>query len=303
MSDRWSGIFPVLTIPFLDNGELDEASLRREIDFELELGIDGLVIFGLASEVYKLTESERQRIIAITVDQVRGNVPIIAGTEHTGSEAAAERSYQAQELGVSGVMAYPPTFIKPDPAGVQQYYGLIAEKINIPVMIQDAQSWTQVPLPVDILAELNSKHPNIQYVKIESMPSGPKITRLLEKPGCKLAVFGGYGGLYYPDEMQRGAAGTLIPPAIADVFVKIHRLFHNGKHEEAESLHSELLPLLLLGMASLDTLIEVQKLMFVKAGIFTSSRMRQPHVAMDALQQQNLEALTRKINLRLFRKK
>ncbi len=294
---EFGGIYPVLAIPFLSNGELDETGLRREMDFELEQGVDGLVIFGLASEVYKLSEQERKRITEITISHVNGSVPVIAGTEHSGFEIAAMRSYEAQELGVSGVMLYPPTFVKPDVFGIQEYYRLVSDAIKIPLIIQDAQAWTQVPLPPELIVKMHQEIPAVKYVKIESIPTGPKISKVLAAQNNSLKVFGGYGGLYYTDEMRRGVVGTLIPSAISDAFVIIHKLFHKGQTEEAEALHQQLLPFLLFEMNTLDTLIEIQKILFNQAGIFKTTYIRKPHIPMDKRQYERLYWLLQK---RLF---
>lgn len=290
----FQGVFPVLAIPFLENGQIDEHSLRKEIEFELEQGVDGIVIFGLASEIYKLSEAERHWLIRLTVDHVNGQVPIIAGTEHTGSEVAAERSYQAQELGVSGVMLYPPSFVKPDAAGIKQYYRMVAERLSIPIMIQDAQAWTQVPLSVELLLDLHRSLPAVQYVKVETVPTGPKITNIAERSEGSLHIFGGYGGLYFPDELRRGAIGTLIPAAISDWFLRIHRAFLDGRTNDAEELHAQLLPFLLFEMTTLDALIEIQKRMFVEAGIFKTTITRQPHISLDRHQLETLATLLKK---------
>jgi 4-hydroxy-tetrahydrodipicolinate synthase len=296
------GVWPVLAIPFLDNGEVDEQSLRREIDFELEQGVDGLVLFGLASETYKLSEQERVQLVEITVSHVRNRVPIIAGTEHTGSEVAAERSYQAQELGISGVMVYPPTFVRPDVAGIVEYYQLISDRIRIPLMVQDAQAWTQVPLPIELLAFLYREVPAVQYVKVETVPTGPKISKLLEAAEGRLGIFGGYGGLHYLDEIERGALGTLIPAGIPDWFIRIHKSFHEGDVDTAERLHGELLPFLLFEMATLDTLIEIQKIMLQRAGIFRTSVVRRPHTPLDSHQRKRLDRWLHDLDFTLLHK-
>ncbi|MEX1031219.1 MAG: dihydrodipicolinate synthase family protein [Paenibacillaceae bacterium] len=284
---KFRGIYPVLAIPFYDNGEVDQDSLRREIDFVLEQGVDGLVIFGLASEIYKLSERERITITDVVVSHVNGAVPVIAGTEHTGSEVAVERSYIAEEQGVSGVMVYPPTFVKPDVAGIKEYYFMISDRIRIPIMIQDAQAWTQVPLPADLIADLAALQ-QVRYVKIETVPTGPKISKVLEKTNGSIDVFGGYGGMYYVDEMERGAVGTLIPVSICDQFVAIHRAFHSGDVDTAIDLHQRLLPFLVFEMTSLDVLIEIQKILLHRAGIFATERSRRPHTGLDLEQRKTL---------------
>jgi len=293
------GIWPVLVMPFLDNGEIDEFSLRKEIDYVIERRADGVVIFGLASEIYKFSDQERRRVIEVVVRHTEGRVPVIAGTEHSGTEKAAERSYEAQELGVSAVMVYPPSFVKPDRDNIIEYYGQIADRVNIPVMIQDAQSWTQVPLPVDLLLEINRMFPVVNHVKIETLPTGPKISRVLEASAGQIGVMAGYGGLHYFEEMLRGAEGTLIPPAICEWFVEMDRSYRAGNANEAFQLYSRYLPFLLFEMGSLDMLMEIQKILFQKAGIFKTAVMRKPHTPMDNIQYGQLHELAKRFGLQI----
>ena len=83
---------------------------------------------------------------------MNSRVPVIVGTEHSGTLAAVARSIEAEKLGVSALMLYPPTFIKPDEANVLSYFKAVGSAVKIPIIIQDAPAWTGVPLPVSLLS-------------------------------------------------------------------------------------------------------------------------------------------------------
>ncbi len=110
-----SGVLSVLSTPFTKDGQLDRPAIKRLVEHNLEQGVHGIVCFGLASEVYKLADRERSDLLQIVVETVDGAVPVVAGTEHNGTEAAVQRSVDAQELGADALMMYPPTFVKPSP--------------------------------------------------------------------------------------------------------------------------------------------------------------------------------------------
>ena len=103
-----AGVLSVLCTPFHDDGRVDLPSVRRHVEHSISAGADGVVVFGLAGEIYKLSDAERELILAAAVEAASG-VPVIAGSEHSGIEAAVDRSIRATELGASALMLYPPT--------------------------------------------------------------------------------------------------------------------------------------------------------------------------------------------------
>jgi 2-keto-3-deoxy-L-arabinonate dehydratase len=293
-----AGVCPVLAIPFLEDGAVDFESLSREVDFELELGADALVIFGLGSEVYKLTDTERRAICEHLVNRIRGAVPLVAGTEHTGTEGAVARSLEAQELGADAVMLYPPCFVKPEPAGIIDYYAAVSDAIGIPIVVQDAQAWTGVPLPAGLLLEIARRAPRVQYVKAETVPTGRRVTEILESTMRRLQVLGGFGGVYYYDEMRRGIVGAFIGCGMTDVFREIADHFQRNDVAAASHHFERYLALLVFALTTLDAFNEIQKRLLVKAGVFRTSRMRRPHVALDAQQHAYLEELLGRLPLK-----
>lgn len=113
-----SGVLPVLAVPFNRDGSLDLDSIPKLVEHCINNKANGVVIFGLASELYKLNDSERIQILEKVISSVNSRVPVIVGTEHSGTLAAVARSIEAEKLGASALMLYPPTFIKPDEANV-----------------------------------------------------------------------------------------------------------------------------------------------------------------------------------------
>lgn len=77
-----NGIFPVLCTPFNEDEDVDEMSLRRLIEYVLCAKVSGIVVGGVASEIFKLSSAERYQITCITIEQVAGRVPVIVGTSH-----------------------------------------------------------------------------------------------------------------------------------------------------------------------------------------------------------------------------
>jgi 4-hydroxy-tetrahydrodipicolinate synthase len=270
-----NGVLPVLAVPFLRDGSIDLDSIPQLVEYCITSKADGVVIFGLASELYKLSDSERIAILKKVIVSVNSRVPVIVGTEHSGTQAAVARSVEAEKLGASALMLYPPTFVKPDEANVFSYFRAVGSAVSIPVIIQDAPAWTGVPLPISLLSRIINEQPNVNHIKLESPPIGDK-AKLLKPLGFQ--IISGYGAIHLMEELTSGIDGFMPGCSLPGIFVQINELFRTGEIRNARTLHEMILPLLIFQLTSLDTFIEIQKLFLKQMKIFTTSTCREPHV-------------------------
>jgi 2-keto-3-deoxy-L-arabinonate dehydratase len=294
---KLSGVLSVLCTPFDSKGVVDEASLARLVGHQLAWGVDALVVFGLAGELYKLSDEERRRILAIVVQQVDGTVPVIAGTEHSGTEAAVARAIEAIEIGADALMVYPPTFVKPDSDGVIDYFQSIAKATEVPIIIQDAPAWTGVPLPIDLLDTLAQSSSRMGWVKVEAPPASKKI-RALRSIGCH--VLGGYGALHLAEDLEAGVEGVMPGCALPGLYIDIWNSYAQGRKEEAFARYTQALPLLVFQMSNLDVFVAVQKSLLHRIGVIDSPRLRRPGSQLDREQEAWLERLLEKTDLGTF---
>lgn len=272
------GVLTVLATPFHASGEVDLESLARLVEHSIEEGSAGLVCFGLAGELYKLDDDERTEILATVARKVDGRVPVIAGSESNGIEAAVRRTALTIEMGASAVMVLPPSFVKPDPATTIDYYvevGAAAE--GRPVIVQDAPSWTGVPLPVPVLAAVRDRAPNVGHVKVENPPNAGKIRELRAAGfGC----VGGFGALHLLEDHRAGIDAVM--PGAGTIAANVE-LWHALRRADGSAwpLYEKLLPLLVFQMASLDTFVAVQKELLVRRGVIAGPTVRRPGRALD----------------------
>ena len=290
-----SGVLPVLAVPFNKDGSLDLESIPRLVEHCINNKANGVVIFGLASELYKLNDSERIQILEKVISSVNSRVPVIVGTEHSGTVAAVARSIEAEKLGASALMLYPPTFIKPDEANVLSYFKAVGSAVKIPIIIQDAPAWTGVPLPVSLLSRIIKEQPNVCYIKLESPPIGDK-AKLLKSEGFK--IIAGYGAIHLMEDLTAGIDGFMPGCSLPGIFVEINDLFKSGNVEKARTLYQIVLPLLTFQLTSLDTFIEIQKLLLKHLQIFSTSYCREPHIPISTERIDYLNVLLAEIGLK-----
>jgi 4-hydroxy-tetrahydrodipicolinate synthase len=203
----WSGIFHVVATPFTEDGALDTAGLPRLVECALATGVNGLTILGIAGEAHRLTDEERRRVVEAVVKETAGRVPVVVGVSASGTHLATALAAMAREQGASAVMVAPPAGVK-NPESVAEYYRAVATA-GLPLVIQDEPVTTQVTMPAAFLARLCAELPSVQALKLEEAPTLPKITALRRLLGRPIAIFGGLGGVYFLEELARGAAGAM----------------------------------------------------------------------------------------------
>src|SRR3954463_6083582 len=130
------GVYAILATPFLPDGEVDEASLRRLTAATIEAGVDGVTVLGVAGEAHKLDEAERLRVMSTVLEVNAGRVPVIAGTSRESTFTAIAAARIAREAGTDGVMVAPPTFAQPGPA-LTAHFQRIGEAVGLPIVLQD----------------------------------------------------------------------------------------------------------------------------------------------------------------------
>src|SRR4028119_2225456 len=114
------GVVPILVTPFGEDDQIDETGLRNLVDFNLAAGVHGLGV-ALGSEIFKLSEPEREHVTRIVVDQVRGRVPVVINTGAAGTDLAVHYSRMAARNGADMLMVIPPSFMPASADEVREY--------------------------------------------------------------------------------------------------------------------------------------------------------------------------------------
>lgn len=239
------GVFAIPVTPFDKQGELDEASLRRCVDFCVQGGAYGIVAPVNASEFYTLTDQERQRVAQIVVEQTNGCIPVVIGTSGVSTKHAVELSRHAQAVGADAVIAMPPYVRKAPPAEIYEYFHALSDAVTIPIFIQDYIAPVGTPMSAELLSRMICELDHVEYLKEEAVPAGQMMTQVMLKAGTRLkGVMGGAAGRYLLDEYRRGACGTMPACEVVDLHVQLWGLLDSGKAVEARAFFMKLLPLL-----------------------------------------------------------
>lgn len=239
----WSGIFHIMATPFHADGALDADGIDRLVESALETGITGFTVLGIAGEAHRLTDEERRRVVESTVKEARGRVPVAVGVSASGTHLAQAFARMAAEHGANGLMVAPPAGQKNLDA-VVEYYQRVAEATSLPIIVQDEPVTTQVTMPAPFIARLATEVPRVAAIKLEEAPTPPKITRLRALLGSGVAIFGGLGGVYFFEELSRGADGAMTGFPYPEALRQIRERFVAGDRAGARTLFYRWLPLI-----------------------------------------------------------
>lgn len=284
------GVVPILLTPFDQFGRIDTESLSRVVEFNIQAGVHGVGI-AIGSEIFRLSEDERDLTLTTVVEQVGGRIPVIMNSGAPGTDLAIHYCKRAQEHGADMVMVLPPSTIQsmPDSEGVRRYYRDIARSIEIPVMIQDAGP---TPVPPALVAEIAEESESVTACKTETPPTPARIASTVKAVRGNINVLGGGGGNFLIEELQRGSVGTMPFCSMPAEFVEIWNQFHAGNIAEAKRVFYErILPVNRLAGANLNSAYAVHKEILKRRGLIESAHVREPATPLDGPTLKELDAV------------
>ena len=125
------GVIPAMITPFDKNEDIDEIGMRECIQYLIKKNVNGLYITGSTSESFLMSTEERKRIVEIVVDEVKGQIPIIAHIGSIGTKTSIMLAEHAQEMGVDGLSSLPPFYYNFTPEQIINYYTDITKSSNL----------------------------------------------------------------------------------------------------------------------------------------------------------------------------
>ena len=302
LNEQAKGVYIIAATPFTDEGAVDLQSLDTLTDFYLGCGVHGFTLLGMMGEAHKLTAEESISVVDRVIGRAQGR-QVIVGVSHAGLENVRRLSHEAMMAGAAGVMVAPPQGLKGD-EGLYNYYAQVFQALgpHIPVVYQDYPQTTGVFLPVSVFERLVDDFPQLVMLKHEDAPGLAKLTRVREgekKSGRRrVSILVGNGGLYYPQEMRRGADGAMTGFAWPEMLVQVYELFAQGRPEEAEDLFDIYLPLVRHEVQPAIGL-PLRKEVLFRRGAIKSPKQRAPGSSLTAADRTELDGMMARLERRL----
>jgi 4-hydroxy-tetrahydrodipicolinate synthase len=189
MPRSFAGAGTALVTPFTPAGDLDEPALRRLVRRQIEARIDVLVPCGTTGESATMTSAEQERVVAITVEEAGGRVPVLAGAGSNDTRVAIERSRVMAGLGADGILSVGPYYNKPTPEGFFRHFSAIADASPKPVVVYNVPGRTGSNIETKTLLRI-AEHDNIVAVKEASGNLGQVMDILRDRPQRFLVLSG-----------------------------------------------------------------------------------------------------------------
>jgi 4-hydroxy-tetrahydrodipicolinate synthase len=239
----FTGCGTALVTPFRRDQSLDEETLRKLVRRQIEAGIDFLVPCGTTGESPTLTRAEHLRVVAITLEEARGKVPVLAGAGGYHTREVIELAREVERLGVAGILSVTPYYNKPTQEGLFQHYQAIAAAVRLPIVLYSVQGRTGVNIEPATLARL-ARIENIVGVKEASGNIGQMVNVLHEVPPG-FTVLSGDDAVTIP-LMALGGRGVISVASneIPGEMTQLAQSCLRGDFEAARRIQARYLPLM-----------------------------------------------------------
>ena len=238
----FEGMATAIVTPMTRDG-IDYDALGRFIEFQIENGINAIVVMGTTGENATIEYTDQKEIIRYTVQKVAKRVPVIAGTVTNNTEHVLHNTRNACAVGADAVLVVTPYYNKATQNGLYQHFVAVADASTVPVILYNVPGRTGCNLLPKTVARL-ADHPNIVAIK-EATGNMAQMVEIMHLCGDKIDVYSGEDALTVP-MMAMGAAGTIsvlsnVAPKQAVAMTDACRA---GSYKTAAKMQADLLPLI-----------------------------------------------------------
>jgi dihydrodipicolinate synthase/N-acetylneuraminate lyase len=274
MSIQWKGVYPALTTKFTTDDKLDFNLFEKNLNAQLEAGVDGIILGGSLGEASTLENSEKFELLKFAVKKVAGKVPVLMTIAEGSTRHAVTLAKEAEESGAEGLMVLPPMRYKSDHRETVTFFRTVADASRLPILVYNNPVDYKIEVTLDMFAELADKA-TIQAVK-ESTRDVSNVTRMINRFGNRFKILCGVDTLAM-EELVLGADGWIagLVCAFPKETVAVYKLTKAGKIDDALKIYRWFLPLLELDINS--KFVQYIKLAEVEVGL-GSETVRAPRL-------------------------
>lgn len=269
----FSGIFPIVATPYLEDGAVDLQTLAEEVRFLHRAGVHGIVWPQLASEYALLQFEERIAGAEEIVSAARDLRPkVVIGVQASDTQTAVRYAEHAKSIRPDAIIALPPRRggqNEFDLDAVAEYYRAVADAAGLPMFMQSIGN-----MSVEYVSQLVREIPNLRFVKDEAGHTLTRLTAFRNLPeDARPVTFTGGHGKTLLEEMARGSSGTMPAASWVDLYVRVWDLWQAGNPQEARDMFAK--TLLLIAKAQAHGLPALSYVLHLR-GVFPNWRVRSP---------------------------
>lgn len=238
------GIIAAMQTAMHEDGSIHEEELRRQINRQIQAGVDAVFCLGTNGEFYILSQEEKLRVMEIFVDEVKGRVPVYAGTGCISTEETILLSKKAKEIGVDIISVITPYFAALNQEELYQHYAAVAEAVDLPIVMYNIPARTGASLAPATVGRLAGNYKNIVGVKDSSGNFNNILQYIDATKGLGFSVLSGNDALILWTLLAGGTGGiTAIANILPEVMVSIYQNYRKGDMEAAKAAQSSIAPI------------------------------------------------------------
>lgn len=241
---KFQGTATAIITPFEKDGSVDEAALRRFVDFQIKGGVEALVPVGTTGENPTLNMKEQQHVIEIVIDQAKGRVRIFAGAGSNSTTEVIEKARFVKQSGADAALVVGPYYNKPTQNGYFLHFKAIADAVDIPLIIYNVPGRTGGNIEAATMLRMAEEIPNVVMTK-EASGNIAQIMEITRNKPEHFSLLSGDDALAF-SIVALGGDGcvSVVSNEVPKEFSHLMRLCLKGQWDEARKLHYRLLPLM-----------------------------------------------------------
>lgn len=307
LSEQAKGVYVISATPFTEAGDIDYASVDTLVDFYLARRVHGITILGMMGEANKLTFEETARFTRHVLRRSAGRAEVVVGITSQALAVLRAIADIAMDEGAAGVLVAPIAGLRTDEQ-IHTYFADVCRTLGpqIPFALQDYPQSTGVFISAPQFGRMVRSFPQLVMLKHEDSPGLGKLSRIradaAREGDRRVSILVGNGGLYFPQELRRGADGAMTGFAYPEMLVAVYERFVAGDPEGAEDLFDAYLPLVRheqqpgFGLA-------VRKELLRRRGAIATAKVRSPCLELTGADLRELDVLQRRLERALARLK
>jgi len=191
MHQPFRGSYTVTITPFTEDGSaIDVEAWKGFLDWQLEVGVPGIIVLGTTGEFLTVSDEERRLLVGTAIEHVAGRIPVLVAAMNASTARAVRNAREAEELGADGLMILPPYYYTPTEDEIFGYYRAICEAVSLPIMLYNNPVTSNVDMSAKLVGRLTRAFENIRYIKEASMDVG-RVYDVIEETEGVMNVFAG----------------------------------------------------------------------------------------------------------------
>ncbi len=293
--EKIEGVFAVLPTPFTKDENINYEGLKKNIEWNIENGIHGILGLGSTGEFTTMSEEEKRKVAEFIVNSVDGRVPVFLGTNSDSTTIAIKNAKHAEKIGADGVLIIPPYYFNPLQEEIIEHFRLINNEINIPIMIYNNPGVSGVDIQLKTVLTL-AEEDNIKYIK-ESTGDITRLREIARNQEDKISAFCGCDELALESFFLEAGGwisvvSNAFPKLSSDLFEAV---VNDDDYKKAKEIYNKLLPFC-IELESSGKLVQVIKYIMDKRGMY-GGYSRSPKLPLTEEHKKRINLMLKKIDI------